>query len=85
MAPQTPGTESTNGTPASGGGILFRAAIALFFLGLVAIIAIFVVAATGHTPGLALYLLALLCPLGFLFGIISALMAGRRVRGEDKT
>lgn len=57
----------------------------LFFGGLIAVIAIFVVAATGHTPGLALYLLALLCPIGFLCGIGSALRSGRRVRGREGT
>ena len=64
--------------------LLFRIAMVLFFAGVLAIVAIFVVAATGHTPGLALYLLALLCPIGFLFGIGSALRAGRRVRGEER-
>ena len=87
MAPETSGTSSpsTGGSASSGGLVLFRIGITLFFVGLLAVIAIFVVHATGHTPGLALYLTALLCPLGFLFGIGSALRAGRRARGQDKT
>ncbi|MFD4295120.1 hypothetical protein ACFWPA_11205 [Rhodococcus sp. NPDC058505] len=82
MAPRTPGTDSPASTP-SGGGLLFRTAMVLFFAGLIAVVAIFVIAATGHTPGLALYLLALLCPIGFLCGIGAALLAGRRTRGGE--
>lgn len=85
VAPETPGTDSpaANGTPPTSGLLLFRIGIALFFIGLLAVVAIFVVSATGHTPGLALYLAALLCPIGFLFGIGSALRSGRRARGQD--
>lgn len=87
MAPEIPGTNppspddspSPKGT-ATDGLLLFRIAMALFFVGLISIVAIFVVHATGHTPGLALYLVALLCPIGFLIGIASALRSGRRAR-----
>ncbi|MFC7448112.1 hypothetical protein [Rhodococcus daqingensis] len=64
------------------GNGLLRAALVFFFVGVLAIVAIFVVAATGHEPGLALYLIALACPVGFLLGIIFALRSGRRVRRE---
>ncbi|GAA4489346.1 hypothetical protein GCM10023094_50760 [Rhodococcus olei] len=84
MAPEIPGSEPASGTPSPAGGTaLLRVALALFFVGLLAIVAIFVVHATDHTPGLALYLVAMACPIGFLLGIVSALRAGRRVRGEE--
>jgi hypothetical protein len=85
VASPTPGSDSPspNGTRPASGLLLFRIGIALFFAGLLAVVAIFVVYATGHTPGLALYLAALLCPIGFLFGIGSALRSGRRSRGQD--
>lgn len=85
MAPESPGTETpSDRTPPASGGVLFRIAAALFVIGVVAVVAIFVVAATGHTAGLALYLAALAFPLGFLLGIVSALRAGRRVRREGE-
>ncbi|MFF0814932.1 hypothetical protein ACFYVR_07230 [Rhodococcus sp. NPDC003318] len=86
MAPQSPGTETpSDGTAPASGGLLFRISLALFVIGVAAVVAIFVVAATGHTPGLALYLTALAFPLGFLLGIVSALRAGRRVRRDGQT
>ncbi|MFD4183299.1 hypothetical protein [Rhodococcus sp. NPDC058514] len=63
---------------------LLRAALVFFFVGVLAIVAIFVVAATGREPGLALYLTALACPVGFLLGIVFALRSGRRVRREGQ-
>ncbi|MFE3289724.1 hypothetical protein [Rhodococcus sp. NPDC059234] len=67
----------------SRGAVTLRIALTLFALGIAAVVAIFVIYATGHEPGLALYLLALACPLGFLLGIVSALQSGRRVRRRD--
>ena len=56
-------------------------ASALFAVGLLAIVAIFVVAAVSdNEPGIVFYLLALAAPLGFLLAIVSALRAGRRTR-----
>lgn len=55
----------------------------LFFVGLAAVVAIFVTSATGHTPGLMLYLVSMACPVGFLLAVVAALRAGRRVRGEE--
>lgn len=68
-------------SPPSGNALL-RAALVFFFVGVLAIVAIFVVAATGREPGLALYLTAIACPVGFLLGIVFALRSGRRVRKE---
>lgn len=73
-------SESTSNAPRSGNGLL-RVALALFFVGFVAIVTIFLIPAfTDGEPGLALYLLTLACPLGFLLGIVFALRSGRRAR-----
>ena len=63
------------------GNALLRVALALFAIGLVAIVAIFVVPAVSDAEaGLALYLTALAAPLGFLLALIFALRSGRRAR-----
>jgi TRAP-type C4-dicarboxylate transport system permease small subunit len=55
--------------------------MALFIVGFLAIVAIFAVHIFGDTPpGLALYLVALACPIGFLLAIVYTLRSGRRVR-----
>ncbi|NLU82425.1 hypothetical protein [Rhodococcus sp. HNM0569] len=60
---------------------LFYTALAFFFVGVAAIVAMFVVsAATDGPPGLALYLVALACPVGFVLAIVYALRSGRRSR-----
>lgn len=63
------------------GTALLRVALVCFSVGVLAIIAAFVVFALGHEPPLALYLLAGACPVGFLLAIVFALRSGRRVRG----
>jgi hypothetical protein len=61
--------------------ILLRVALGLFGIGLVAIIAIFATPLlTDSHPGLPLYLLAMLAPVGFAVGMIHALRQGRRSR-----
>ena len=68
---------STSGT----GNGLFRIAIGLFLVGLLAIVAIFAVKIFSDTPpGLVLYLFALACPVGFLLAIVYTLRSGRRAR-----
>ncbi len=80
VASPTPGI-----TPSpAGANALLRVALGLFFLGLLAIVAIFVSDAAGHEPGLALFLASMACPIGFLLAIVAALRAGRRVRGTEK-
>lgn len=60
---------------------LLVAALVTFALGLLAIVAMFaVLLITGSAPGLWIYLSAMLCPTGFLLGLIHALRSGRRVR-----
>ncbi|MCE4266609.1 hypothetical protein CJ178_26515 [Rhodococcus sp. ACPA4] len=68
---------STSGT----GNGLFRVAMGLFFIGLLALVAIFAINIFSDTPpGLALYLISLACPVGFLLAIVYTLRAGRRAR-----
>lgn len=67
--------------PAARTPILLKVAIGLFCLGLLAIVAIFVIPLlTNSHPGLALYLLAMAAPLGFAVGIAHALRQGKRSR-----
>lgn len=67
-------------TSGTGNG-LFRTAMALFIVGFLAIVAIFAVHIFSDTPpGLALYLVALACPIGFTLAIVYTLRSGRRVR-----
>ncbi|MEV0763829.1 hypothetical protein [Nocardia sp. NPDC050435] len=55
--------------------------LGLFALGLLAIIAIFLTPIlSDSTPGLWLYLIAMLAPLGFILGLGYALWSGRRAR-----
>ncbi|MBF6211732.1 hypothetical protein IU433_16435 [Nocardia puris] len=56
-------------------------AMGLFLAGVLAVIAIFLTALiTGSAPGLWVYLIAMLAPVGFLLGLIYALWSGRRSR-----
>lgn len=60
---------------------LFAAAVTLFVVGLLAIVAIFVIhASSDGRPGTWLYLAAMAAPLGFGVGIVAALRSGRRAR-----
>ncbi|WP_280456529.1 MULTISPECIES: hypothetical protein [Nocardia] len=72
-------------TPPSGrapGDWLLRLALALFALGLLAIVGIFLTPiVTDGKPGLWLYLGAiLLTPLGFVLALVFALRSGRRAK-----
>ncbi|WP_305094038.1 hypothetical protein [Prescottella sp. R16] len=58
---------------------LFYAALACFFVGIAAIVTVFFVHSLSEgDPGLALYLLTLACPLGFVLAVAYALRSGRR-------
>ncbi|WP_330252051.1 hypothetical protein OG874_39055 [Nocardia sp. NBC_00565] len=60
---------------------LLYVALGLFAIGLLAIVAIFLVGILGDSdPGLWLYVLAMLAPLGFLGSVGFALWSGRRTR-----
>lgn len=53
----------------------------LFFIGLLALGAIFAIHIFSDTPpGLTLYLIALACPVGFILAIVYTLRSGRRAR-----
>ncbi|KAF0848058.1 hypothetical protein FNL39_102205 [Nocardia caishijiensis] len=56
-------------------------AVALVGIGILAVVAIFVTPIVSDAePGLWLYLLAMLAPVGFLLAIVFALWSGRRAR-----
>ncbi len=77
--PRIDSFEHTSHTPEGDG--LLRVALALFAIGFVAIVAIFLTPVLSDSePGLVLYLIALACPIGFLLGIVAALRQGRRSR-----
>ncbi|GAB2654618.1 hypothetical protein ACWDYH_15725 [Nocardia goodfellowii] len=58
-----------------------RLALVLFALGLLAVVAIFLTPiVSDSSPGLWLYLAAMLAPLGFILGLGYALWSGRRAR-----
>ncbi|MET9210617.1 MULTISPECIES: hypothetical protein [unclassified Nocardia] len=60
---------------------LLQLALALFGVGILAVIAIFVTPiVSDSSPGLWLYLLAMLAPVGFLLAVVFALWSGRRAR-----
>lgn len=79
------GTSSSDSSAAPRNGLL-KAAIACFVVGVVAVVAIFLIPAlTDGKPGLVLYLLTLAWPLGFALAIAFALRSGRRARNGDRT
>ncbi|MEV1134434.1 hypothetical protein AB0I26_10275 [Rhodococcus coprophilus] len=79
------GTSSSASSKAPGNGLL-KAAVACFVVGVVAVVAIFLVPAlTDGTPGLLLYLLTLAWPLGFALAVAFALKSGRRARDGRNT
>ena len=64
---------------------LLHLALAVFSIGVLAIIAIFVIPAVSDAePGLWLYLAAMAAPIGFLLAITFALRSGRRARPPRK-
>lgn len=68
-------------SPRRSGDWLLKLALALFAIGLLAVIAIFLTPIlTDGLPGLWLYLLAMLAPVGFLCALMFALWSGRRSR-----
>ncbi|MFC6009833.1 hypothetical protein [Nocardia lasii] len=72
--PATPGSRKS-------GERLLHVALVLFGIGLVGVIAIFVTPIVSDgKPGLWLYGLAMLAPVGFLLALIFALRSGRRTR-----
>ncbi|MFI6362588.1 hypothetical protein ACIBG0_07530 [Nocardia sp. NPDC050630] len=67
--------------PRRAGDRLLYVALGLFAIGLLAIVAIFLTPVLSDSdPGLWLYVLAMLAPLGFLCAIVFALWSGRRSR-----
>ncbi|RDI61438.1 hypothetical protein [Nocardia pseudobrasiliensis] len=72
----------SNPTPRRSGRSLLYVALGLFAIGLVAIIAVFVVPLVSDArPGVWLYLIAMAATsLGLLLGIVFALWSGRRAR-----
>ncbi|NUP27798.1 MAG: hypothetical protein HOQ36_22630 [Nocardia sp.] len=63
------------------GNWLLQLALALFALGLLSVVAIFLTPIlTDGKPGLWLYLGAMLAPVGFVAALIFALRSGRRSR-----
>lgn len=67
--------------PRRRGDRLLHVALACFGIGLIAIVAIFLTPiVTDSKPGLPLYLVALLTPVGFLLALVFALRSGRRAR-----
>ncbi|MFC4377233.1 hypothetical protein ACFO5K_24435 [Nocardia halotolerans] len=67
--------------PRRTGDRLLPVAGVLFGIGILAVIAIFVTSVVSdEAPGLWLYLLAMLAPVGFLLAIVFALWSGRRAR-----
>ncbi|PXX66785.1 hypothetical protein DFR70_103535 [Nocardia tenerifensis] len=60
---------------------MLKLALCLFALGLLAIVAIFLIPVfSDGEPGLWLYFAAMLTPLGFLLAVAFALFSGRRAR-----
>ncbi|MFI9506093.1 hypothetical protein [Nocardia sp. NPDC052566] len=71
----------SGGSPRRSADWLLRLALGLFAVGLLAIIAIFLTPVLSETkPGLWLYGIAMLTPIGFLLAIVYALWSGRRSR-----
>ncbi|MEU5760811.1 hypothetical protein [Nocardia sp. NPDC047648] len=77
-----PSTPTPPGSaPRRRGDWLLRLALALFALGLLAIVVIFAIPLlTDGEPGLWLYFGAMLAPLGFVLAVVFALRSGRRSR-----
>lgn len=69
------------GPPRQASGRFLYVALALFGIGLLAIVAIFLTLILSDSePALWLYLTAMLTPLGFILGVFYALWSGRRTR-----
>ncbi|WP_345498903.1 hypothetical protein [Nocardia callitridis] len=71
----------SGGAPRNSGNWLLQLALCFFAAGLVAIVAIFLTPIlTDGSPGLWLYLCAMLTPVGLLLAVVYALRSGRRSR-----
>jgi hypothetical protein len=67
--------------PRRSGDRLLHVALVLFGIGILAVIGIFVTPIVSDSdPGLWLYGLAMLAPVGFLLALVFALWSGRRAR-----
>lgn len=76
-----PVTNSPPPTPRRPSDRLLHLAVALVGIGVLAVIGIFLTPiVTDDRPGLWLYLLAMLAPVGFLLALGFALWSGRRAR-----
>ncbi|MFD3704171.1 hypothetical protein ACFWUP_13600 [Nocardia sp. NPDC058658] len=73
--------EPTPTGPRRSGDRLLHVALALFGIGILGVVAIFVTSIVSDSePGLVLYGVAMLAPVGFLLALIFALRSGRRAR-----
>ncbi|NNG96473.1 hypothetical protein [Gordonia araii] len=70
------------GTGSGSSNTLLKIGVGLFFLGLVAVIALYAVPAvwSGHTAPVAVYVLAMCTPLGLIIAIAAAVWSGRTPR-----
>lgn len=81
--PPSRGSQPSHGSESSRGSAtwLLRLALILFGVGLVAIVMIFLTPIlTDDKPGLVLYLVAMLTPVGFVLALTFALLSGRRAK-----
>ncbi|MFE1594368.1 hypothetical protein [Nocardia sp. NPDC058705] len=73
--------EPTPTGPRRSGDRLLHVALVLFGIGILGVIGIFVTPIVSDSePGLLLYGLAMLAPVGFLLALFFALWSGRRAR-----
>lgn len=80
-SPVTNSPDPASPGPRRSGDRLLHVALALFGIGILAVIGIFVTPIVSDSdPGLWLYGLAMLAPVGFLLELIFALWSGRRAR-----
>ncbi len=77
----TPPQPPSGGSPRRSGDWLLQLALGVFTVGLLAIVAIFLTPIlTDGKPGLWLYLLAMLTPIGFVLALVFTLRSGRRAK-----
>ncbi|BDU04379.1 hypothetical protein GV791_10855 [Nocardia cyriacigeorgica] len=77
----TPSQPPSGRPPRRSGDWLLQLALGVFTVGLLAIVAIFLTPIlTDGEPGLWLYLLAMLTPIGFVLALVFTLRSGRRAK-----
>lgn len=77
----TPSQPPPGRAPRRRGDWLLQLALGVFTVGLLAIVAIFLThILSDSAPGLWLYLLAMLTPIGFVLALVFTLRSGRRAR-----